>query len=137
MITENSIKYLEQRLGPIIKYTCSGPFYWDAESNKFIPLHSFNLIQWRATYLLGHVFEACFFIYIIQAISFKDIPEETQVETTDKFNTDILMIGVGLAVWFLVGSLTCINSVCVQYQQEMATSLNQMLKLDAYLMQRF
>lgn len=137
MISANAIKSLRQRLGPLIKLTCSGPFYWDRSANKFVILQSYRLIQWRFTYYLGHAFELIFFLFMIYTLIATDIPDTADQVLGEAFEKDIFLIGLGFSECFATGFISCISSVCLQYQQEMATTLNLLLQLCASQTEKF
>lgn len=130
MLTAGTLKNLHMRFCPLTKYTCSTPFYWDTSKQAYVPLQSYQLIQWLATFVFCHLFLLVYFIYLLIFLIANDIPEEEDI-TQNPFNTEKLTIYLGIGEWGMAAQILFICSLCVQHQQRFASSFTMIFELDA------
>lgn len=128
MITDETIKCLRERLCLLVKYTSSGPFYWNKKCNRFVPLSSYFSIQWHATHYAGFIWEVTLLIYSLFSLVTKEIPEEGQ--STQEATESVLLPVLGIGLWFIISSIRGFGSICTEYQHEITLSLNKLLEMD-------
>lgn len=88
------------------------------------------------TWFFGQIFHTTLLIYLQQTFWAEEIPEESQTEMKEA-STQFLLISIGLIFWLTVTAILSVGLLSVDYREELAESLNQILTIDSQLQQHF
>lgn len=134
MLSSNAKRSLSKKLGPVVKFTFAGGFYWDSTTQKFIPLQSYNLLIWLSRHYFAQFCQLTVLAYLVSNFAWKtDIPEDGSDIPLRMTKSEALKNVVGLMIWFAMVCLVYLGLIQVENYKEMAQTLNQVLLLDNVL----
>lgn len=140
MLTEKHKSTIAVRLGPLINSSMSGGFYYNIEKQQFVKIESFRYFIWHTSYYAGHGFQMGLATYLISSIFVDpEIPEEvpTNVNLRQTYKHELLFLVAGLIIWLAVSMILAVESLAIQYRQEMAQTMNCIYEIDAQLKRMF
>lgn len=130
MLTAKTKHILCTRLGPIVKYSFSGGFYWLKSLGKFTPIPSYNKLIWISSYYVGQTFQLLLVFYLRHLLMETEIEDDSQTQNS---TSRPLLIFCGLLFWAIITSGLSTGSLAIKYQHEMAETINQAIRLDTNL----
>lgn len=138
MLTSRMKRDIAFRLGPLVKYTVSGPFCWNNQLDKFVRVPVYFYWSWYASYYAAQCFQLLFLLYLYTYTYFEDIPEELLTTKNSDFSEQerfkTVTILAGLIFWFIITTCLAVNSILLGYGgDEFSSLLNQEFSVDLKL----
>lgn len=136
MLTESIRRDMCLRLGPYIKYTVSGVYYWHKNLNKLVLCDNNYYWTFEMNYYIGWIFQIFFFIYLWNPAQDLFYPEFVNVQVTGN-DTRLLTLVSGVLFWVVIACILQISSITKEYRNEMCTVMTQLFRIDSYLIKAF